>query len=1154
MGDINLLDDLTINKIAAGEVIERPASVVKEMLENSIDAGAKNVTIEVKDGGITQIIITDDGKGLAEDDMDIAFERHATSKIRSADDLINVTSMGFRGEALASIAAISNVEMVSKRAEDALAHKIILEGGKIIYQGEAARSTGTTITVNKLFFNTPVRYKFLKKNFTEASYTEDVVTRIALANPGVSIKLINNGKTIIQTNGNGSLKDVVYAIYGKDVANEVIDVDFEFEDYKVVGVVGTPTIARSNRSNQLFFVNSRYVKDRSLSAAAEKAYKGIVPVGRFGFLILNVIMDTRDVDVNVHPAKLEVRFHDESKVFKAVYHAIRSGIGKTGLLENIPEDSDFALSSMNEKDEKTDVTYVPEDKIKEGIDKLDEKAEEIRNAFDEFEEYGEREKKGFHGLFKNFKKNDFDEENNLVLDIYRSRLNKKEGENPLKASLDDEEEVVESKLHEIMGDHSEEKEEIKPEAEEVSVEENLEEKPEEKPEEESYVGTKITSYTAFMNKEEKHDEEEEKEEVVEDNKDDLLQGTFISSLSSDMEREIASRINDVQKQINNISQEVKSKIETEEEIIKTLRPEERDEEVSTEEVSEDNKETIEEVKPEEVEEKEETLEETKLEEAEEVEETKVEEESEEAKETPEEKVEEKEEEKEIEFSIPDLRGRTDKELNSKEVSDMIAKMKLDIRSKLEAYPELKFDRDQEVSKAFNSISEEKIDEISDEEKEKIKEEKEKLLEEINNPVEEKEEKVEIVEEEVKEPTISMEGVRTSSETQILDSVKLEDRTQLVSTEEVKNALHTSNEEVTEDTLAIESQNIKNNISETKEIGEVNKEINTLASETAIVEPVKPNADLEETSEDTFESDETGREFTELAKNMVESKLDIDSTQSVDTAKIREALKDSNLNPEFDKMYKETFGVDTVNVRREKEIEDMEKEKINVTNTLSDVTNENMSVFADDDYVEDEDGEEGEVNAPKLKYKKLGIAFDKYVLIEVKNEIFMVDSIVASEKILFDILRERYYSENDDRQELLIPDVIELTTKQLYIARESREMLYKAGFEFEEFGDNTIKLTSVPEICEKLNTKKLFGNILDGLEGIAIIDIEEKEQKFIATIAETAVDNEIIDLDEETADKILEDLFMLDNPLEEFDGKNVALKMSKDDMEKRFSRK
>jgi DNA mismatch repair ATPase MutL len=638
--------------------------------------------------------------------------------------------------------------------------------------------------------------------------------------------------------------------------------------------------------------------------------------------------------------------------------------------------------------------------------------------------------------------------------------------------------------------------------------------------------------------------EKEKEETPEVNeeekKDDLLQGTFISNLSSDMEREIASRISNVQKQINNITQDSK------EEIVEEVKPIEEEKGISEEVSKEHEEENDVNVAEEETEA--------------EVEETKTE-------------ISEEKEEKEIEFSIPDLRGRQNKELNSKEVSKMIAKMKADIRSKIETYPELKFDRDSEVSKAINNISGEKenLTEISEEEKEKIKQAKEEIAEEYENlskvsdaPDEIKEEikeeipeevKEEIKEDEIKEPTISMEGVKIPSETHVIESVKVEDRTQFVSTEEVKNALQTSNEEVTSDTLAVEPPNVKTTVSETREVGEVNKEINVLESDTAIVEPVKP-AISEEKPEivEELEEEDSGRGFTELAKDMVESKFDLDSTQSVDTAKIREALKDSKLNPEFDKMYKETFGVDTVNVRREKEIEDLEKEKINASNTLSEVSNENMSVFADEEYAEEEAAEDSVSPMPKPNYKKLGIAFDKYILIEVKNEIFMVDSVVASEKVLFDSLRERYYSENDDRQELLIPDVIDLTTKQLYIARESREMLNKAGFEFEEFGENTIKLTSVPEICEKLNTKKLFGNILDGLENIAVIDIEEKEQKFIATIAATVVDNEIIELDEENADRILEELFMLDSPLEAFDGKNVALKMSKDDMEKRFSRK
>ena len=263
MGNIVLLDELTINQIAAGEVIERPASVVKEMVENSIDAGAKNITVEIKNGGISLIKITDDGCGIAEDDMEIAFERHATSKIRTAEDLTTVKSMGFRGEALASVAAISKIEMISKKADEQFAHKIVVEGGKTIEFTEAARSVGTTITVQNLFYNTPVRYKFLKKDYTEAGYIEDAVTRIALVNKDIAIKLISNGKTIVQTNGNGDLKTVIYSVYGKDIAAEINEIEYEYEGIKVIGVVGKPVIARANRSNQLFFLNGRYIKDKN---------------------------------------------------------------------------------------------------------------------------------------------------------------------------------------------------------------------------------------------------------------------------------------------------------------------------------------------------------------------------------------------------------------------------------------------------------------------------------------------------------------------------------------------------------------------------------------------------------------------------------------------------------------------------------------------------------------------------------------------------------------------------------------------------------------------------------------------------------------------------------------------------------------------------
>ena len=334
MGNIVLLDDLTINKIAAGEVIERPASVIKEMIENSIDAGANNITVEIKNGGISYIKVTDNGKGIPEDDLEIAFERHATSKIRSAEDLNTVTSMGFRGEALASIAAIARVEMVSKTAEQQNGYKVTVEGGNILEKSETGCPTGTSITVTNLFYNTPVRYKFLKRDFTEAGYIEDVITRIALVHPEIAIKLINTGKTVIQTNGNGDIKTVIYSIYGKDVAGALIETNYTYEDMHIFGVVGKPEIARSNRANQIFFVNKRYIKDKALSSAAEKAYKGMIPIGKFSFLVLNIEMNPSKVDVNVHPAKLEVRFEEENTVFKAVYHAIKDALLKAELVAN----------------------------------------------------------------------------------------------------------------------------------------------------------------------------------------------------------------------------------------------------------------------------------------------------------------------------------------------------------------------------------------------------------------------------------------------------------------------------------------------------------------------------------------------------------------------------------------------------------------------------------------------------------------------------------------------------------------------------------------------------------------------------------------------------------------------------------------------------
>ncbi len=326
MGSIVLLDDQTINKIAAGEVIERPANVVKEMCENSIDAGATSISIEIENGGITSIRITDNGKGIAPDDIDLSFERHATSKIRRAEDLLRISTMGFRGEALASIASVSKIEMTTRTKEQNVGIKAYVENGEVVAKEECGAPVGTTILVKELFYNTPVRYKFLKKDFTESGYIEETVSKIALIHPEISFKLVNNKKIVLQTAGNGDLKTVIYSVFGKDVANNILKVESEFEGYRVSGYCGKPEISRSNRSNQLFYVNGRNIRDKVLSASVDKAYGTLLHEGKYAFCVLNIEMNPELVDVNVHPAKLEVRFQEESTVFSAVNIAVKDAL------------------------------------------------------------------------------------------------------------------------------------------------------------------------------------------------------------------------------------------------------------------------------------------------------------------------------------------------------------------------------------------------------------------------------------------------------------------------------------------------------------------------------------------------------------------------------------------------------------------------------------------------------------------------------------------------------------------------------------------------------------------------------------------------------------------------------------------------------------
>ena len=323
MGNIVLLDELTINKIAAGEVIERPANVVKELVENSIDAGAKNIVVEIKNGGKTLIRISDNGKGIELEDMPIALERHATSKIRQIEDLENTYTMGFRGEALASIAAISRLTIVSKTAEMPTGIKMIAEAGDILGHEEVGCQVGTTMTVENLFFNTPVRYKFLKNDATEFRYIKELVQKIALSNLDVAIKLINDGKNVFKSNGNGDIKDIVYTLYGKEVKDNLIEVNHQEGEIKITGVVGNTLMAKDSRKNQILFLNKRNIKNQMLTNSADQAFKGGTGIGKYGFFILNIEMPASYYDVNVHPTKMEVRFKDEQALYKVMYHAIK---------------------------------------------------------------------------------------------------------------------------------------------------------------------------------------------------------------------------------------------------------------------------------------------------------------------------------------------------------------------------------------------------------------------------------------------------------------------------------------------------------------------------------------------------------------------------------------------------------------------------------------------------------------------------------------------------------------------------------------------------------------------------------------------------------------------------------------------------------------
>ena len=767
MGNIVLLDDLTINKIAAGEVIERPASVIKEMVENSIDAGANNITVEIKNGGISFIKVTDNGKGIAQDDLEIAFERHATSKIRTADDLDVVTSMGFRGEALASIAAIANVEMVSKTEEQQVGYKVVVEAGDILSKEEIGCQKGTSITVRNLFFNTPVRYKFLKKDYTESGYIEDVITRIALVNPNIAIKLINTGKTVIQTNGNGDIKSVIYSIYGKDVATGVMPVEYAYDDIQVSGVIGKPEIARSNRSNQLFFVNKRYIKDKTLSAATEQAYKGLIPIGKFGFVVLNITMNPAKVDVNVHPAKLEVRFEDESKIFQSIYHAIKDTLLKGELVAN------------TEKQE------------------INQNKEEISK-----------------GLY-DFRKNETE---------------------------------------------------------------------------------KIEQYT----------NEESKIKT------------------------------------NNIVQDIYNKAQ---------------QNVQTQAVK-----------------------------------------------------------------VPHVNLGEGGPVNTADVLEQLKKLQENIQKEVETDPSIKLNSNY-IQMREQQETQTKVENNTDTENTNIPEQK------IETPTE----------------------IKENTETEIEENAQID---------------------------------------------------NTKSNE------IKP----EEKPEDKLE--ENQQEEVKPTEN-------------------------------FDEMYAKLFGTKPISQEQPETKSNLQEEVIPIKQEIPsiDMKKENVSIF--------EQNEEYQ----KPTYKFIGIVFNTYIILEIDKEMYILDQHAAHERIMYEKVKNNYYSDSSkDSQMLLLPDIITLTHKEMEIAKDNMEMFEKAGFSLEEFGENTIKLTGVPTVCIDLDNKELFLETLDEINTVARTAKQEKEERFIATVACKAAVKANMALDTKEVESLMDKLLALPNPFTCPHGRPTAIKMTKYDIERKFARK
>lgn len=365
MPHIHVLDQITIDKIAAGEVIERPASIVKELVENAIDAGSTSVKIEIKDGGISFIRITDNGCGIPQDEVQRAFLRHSTSKIETVEDLSHIASLGFRGEALSSIAAVTRTELITKTADAEFGTRYVIEGGKEVSLEDTGAPNGTTFLVHQLFYNVPARRKFLKTPMTEAGHVQDLLMHLALSHPEVAFQFLNNGQEKLRTSGNGKLKDVIYNVYGRDVAANLIEIDYEKNGIHITGFLGKPIITRGNRNFENFFVNGRYVKSAMISKSVEDAYRDFVMQHKFPFAVLHFHLSGENVDINVHPTKMELRFSRQQEVYNTVFEAVHRTLLEPELIQKaeVPdpvEQSPFLLRPRKENEKVTAAELIKE--------------------------------------------------------------------------------------------------------------------------------------------------------------------------------------------------------------------------------------------------------------------------------------------------------------------------------------------------------------------------------------------------------------------------------------------------------------------------------------------------------------------------------------------------------------------------------------------------------------------------------------------------------------------------------------------------------------------------------------------------------------------------------------------------------------------------